>query len=113
MYHVDLLRSLDRLNMPDSEVTFNHAMNLDFLENKLHVLVAKIFSLEYLACVNWLSWIYCRANDLLTTRGSPILLREQVSCKLSLTNFSKAALTNDFVIKDYISVHLAHFRCSL
>lgn len=67
LHHVDLLRRLDRLKVPNRIIALNHAMYFDLLEDKLEVLLAETFRVENLARVYRLACIYCGAYSLLTS----------------------------------------------
>ena len=67
LHHVDLLRRLDRLKVPNRIIALNHAMYFDLLEDKLQVLLAETFRVENLARVYRLACIHCGPYSLLTS----------------------------------------------
>ena len=106
--HVYFLRSLDRLVMFDSIVAAYHAMNLDLLEDVLHIFVREAFRVKNLACIDSLRCVDCRAYHWCISRPS-VRFFEQVCRELCLDDCSELALSNDLVVKDDVAVHFTHF----
>ena len=110
LHHVDFLRRLDRLKVPNRIIALNHAMYFDLLEDKLEVLLAETFRVENLARVYRLACIHCGAYSLLT---SPTFIAENVTGKLRLANGTELTLADHFIIEDNIPIHFANFWCAL
>ena len=106
--HVYFLRGLDRLVMFDSVVAAYHAMNLDLLEDVLHIFLRETFRVKDLARIDSLRCVDCRAHHWCISRPS-VRFFEQICRELCLDDCSELALSNDLIVKNDVAVHFTHF----